>query len=324
MNEVNLHYTESALRLIARKAITKNTGARSLRALLENILMDAITGKDIINAVVVDEEAVGSGAKILHGQGALDRYLSQHLQVLTTNPYQDPHNTRMMTYGVHANPNLHGIYQTTMPLPLQMEEEPVYVNAKQYHRILRRRESRAKAELEKKVIKSKKEPKSGVAMSTLSFNSSDHVSTDYTVNHSSFEDMFKRNASLNGNDGLSSTYNFDFIDWEEVVHCFKRDKGNMPDQNEKIISKYYPKEYGPVTNVDPIGNSPVIIRKDLLEKIDPTLMNVSLRMKDDPVTDRTFGWVLEMYAYAMASALHGVQHILWKDFMIQVFQFTFS
>lgn len=36
----------------------------------------------MIDAVVVDEEAVGSegrglGAKILHGKGALDRYLSQ-------------------------------------------------------------------------------------------------------------------------------------------------------------------------------------------------------------------------------------------------------
>ncbi|KVI04662.1 AAA+ ATPase domain-containing protein [Cynara cardunculus var. scolymus] len=90
MNDVKLHYTESALRLIARKAITKNTGARGLRAILENILMDAMyeipdarTGKDIIDAVVVDEEAVGvegqgCGAKILHGEGALDCYLSQH------------------------------------------------------------------------------------------------------------------------------------------------------------------------------------------------------------------------------------------------------
>ncbi|PWA91709.1 AAA+ ATPase domain-containing protein [Artemisia annua] len=90
MNGVKLHYTESSLKLIARKAITKNTGARGLRALLENILMDAMyeipdvrTGKDIIDAVVVDEEAVGidgtgCGAKILHGEGAFDRYLSQH------------------------------------------------------------------------------------------------------------------------------------------------------------------------------------------------------------------------------------------------------
>lgn len=34
-----------------------------------------------------------------------------------------------------------------------------------------------------------------------------------------------------------------------------------PEQNEKIIRKFYPEENGPVINVDPIGNSPVIIRK---------------------------------------------------------------
>ncbi|XP_062148500.1 CLP protease regulatory subunit CLPX1, mitochondrial isoform X2 [Alnus glutinosa] len=89
MNGVKLHLTKNALRLIARKAISKNTGARGLRSLLENILMDAMyeipdvrTGDDIIDAVVVDEEAVGSegrgrGAKILYSKGALDRYLSQ-------------------------------------------------------------------------------------------------------------------------------------------------------------------------------------------------------------------------------------------------------
>nr|XP_027107204.1 hydroxyproline O-arabinosyltransferase 3-like [Coffea arabica] len=90
-----------------------------------------------------------------------------------------------------------------------------------------------------------------------------------------------------------------------------------PTENEHIIRKFFPEESGPVSNVDPIGNSPVIIKKDLLEKISPTWMNVSLRMKNDAETDKTFGWVLEMYAYAVASALHGVQHILWKDFMLQ-------
>uniref|UniRef100_A0A7N0UCP8 Hydroxyproline O-arabinosyltransferase-like domain-containing protein n=1 Tax=Kalanchoe fedtschenkoi TaxID=63787 RepID=A0A7N0UCP8_KALFE len=87
-----------------------------------------------------------------------------------------------------------------------------------------------------------------------------------------------------------------------------------PTENEIIIRKFYPEEYGPVANIDPIGNSPVIIRKNVLEKIAPTWMNESLRMKDDPVTDKTFGWVLEMYAYAVASALHKVQHILRKDY----------
>ncbi|KAE8781704.1 hypothetical protein D1007_44976 [Hordeum vulgare] len=90
-----------------------------------------------------------------------------------------------------------------------------------------------------------------------------------------------------------------------------------PSEYEKIIRKYYPEERGPITNVDPIGNSPVIIKKTLLEKIAPTWMNVSLQMKEDQETDKAFGWVLEMYAYAVASALHGVQHILRKDFMIQ-------
>ncbi|XP_019059461.1 PREDICTED: CLP protease regulatory subunit CLPX1, mitochondrial-like isoform X2 [Tarenaya hassleriana] len=42
MNRVKLHFTEGALRRIARKAITKNTGARGLRALLESILVDSI------------------------------------------------------------------------------------------------------------------------------------------------------------------------------------------------------------------------------------------------------------------------------------------
>ena len=34
-----------------------------------------------------------------------------------------------------------------------------------------------------------------------------------------------------------------------------------PAKNEKLIRKFYPEEKGPVTNVDPIGNSPVIIQK---------------------------------------------------------------
>jgi len=40
--QVKLHFTEKALRLIAKKAMTKNTGARGLRALLEIILTEAM------------------------------------------------------------------------------------------------------------------------------------------------------------------------------------------------------------------------------------------------------------------------------------------
>ncbi|GER35308.1 hypothetical protein STAS_11580 [Striga asiatica] len=90
-----------------------------------------------------------------------------------------------------------------------------------------------------------------------------------------------------------------------------------PKKYENVLRKFFPEENGPITNIDPIGNSPVIVRKDSLKKIAPTWMNVSLAMKKDPEADKAFGWVLEMYGYAVASALHGVSNILYKDFMIQ-------
>ncbi|XXG51996.1 hypothetical protein AAC387_Pa03g0429 [Persea americana] len=90
-----------------------------------------------------------------------------------------------------------------------------------------------------------------------------------------------------------------------------------PKKYESTLRKFFPEDKGPITNIDPIGNSPVIISKASLKKIAPTWMNVSLAMKKDPEADKAFGWVLEMYAYAVASAFHDVSNILYKDFMIQ-------
>jgi len=61
MDDVNLEFREDALRAIARKAIERKTGARGLRSILENILMDPMfdipTAEDIAE-VVISEEVV--------------------------------------------------------------------------------------------------------------------------------------------------------------------------------------------------------------------------------------------------------------------------
>ncbi|XP_031377497.1 hydroxyproline O-arabinosyltransferase 1-like isoform X1 [Punica granatum] len=103
-------------------------------------------------------------------------------------------------------------------------------------------------------------------------------------------------------DGLGAAFPFFYIEAKKY---------------ESTLRKFFPVEKGPITNIDPIGNSPVIVGKESLKKIAPTWMNVSLAMKKDTEADKAFGWVLEMYAYAVSSALHGVGNILYKDFMIQ-------
>ncbi|PHT41516.1 ATP-dependent Clp protease ATP-binding subunit ClpX [Capsicum baccatum] len=85
LNNVKLQFTENALRLIAKKAIAKNTGARGLRSILESILTEAMfevpgskPGEESVEVVLVDEEAVGTadkagcGAKILRGSSRVE------------------------------------------------------------------------------------------------------------------------------------------------------------------------------------------------------------------------------------------------------------
>ena len=52
----------------------------------------------------------------------------------------------------------------------------------------------------------------------------------------------------------------------------------------------------------PIGNSPVMIHKDELKKVCTVWDTLAIKMKQDPETNSAFGWVLEMWAYSIASA----------------------
>ncbi|GLT37943.1 hypothetical protein SLA2020_122230 [Shorea laevis] len=70
--------------------------------------------------------------------------------ICTKYPYVDQCYGLFPTYGAQVSGRI------MLPLDLTADEGPIYVNAKQYHGIIRRRQSRAKAVLENKVPKTRK------------------------------------------------------------------------------------------------------------------------------------------------------------------------
>ena len=65
LEDVTLTFTDDALVAIAKRAIARKTGARGLRSILEDILLDTmfdLPGMDSVEEVVVNEEAVTSDA----------------------------------------------------------------------------------------------------------------------------------------------------------------------------------------------------------------------------------------------------------------------
>ena len=66
MENVHLKFTHGALRAIAREALKRKSGARGLRSILENMMLDImyeIPSRDDVSEVVINEEVVRHGAE---------------------------------------------------------------------------------------------------------------------------------------------------------------------------------------------------------------------------------------------------------------------
>ncbi|MEL7544431.1 MAG: ATP-dependent Clp protease ATP-binding subunit ClpX, partial [Pseudomonadota bacterium] len=68
MEDVQLTFSDDALKAIARKAVERKTGARGLRSILEGILLDSmfdLPGLKGVEEVVISPEAVDGSARPL-------------------------------------------------------------------------------------------------------------------------------------------------------------------------------------------------------------------------------------------------------------------
>ncbi|SMR83267.1 ATP-dependent Clp protease ATP-binding subunit ClpX [Aliiroseovarius halocynthiae] len=68
LEEAQLTFTDDALKAIAKRAIERKTGARGLRSIMEDILLDTmfdLPGLENVDEVVVNDDAVNSDAKPL-------------------------------------------------------------------------------------------------------------------------------------------------------------------------------------------------------------------------------------------------------------------
>lgn len=68
------------------------------------------------------------------------------------------------------------------------------------------------------------------------------------------------------------------------------------------------------------GNSPVQLHKDHLRGVVENWYNLSMSLKADPAADKAFGWILDMYAFSIASAQSEegpIQYEIHRELMAQ-------
>ena len=73
MDDIELEFTDGAVKAIAEQAIARKTGARGLRAVIENVMMDVMfdipSDETIVSCVITRDSVEGSAPpKIVHGE----------------------------------------------------------------------------------------------------------------------------------------------------------------------------------------------------------------------------------------------------------------
>eukprot|EP00854_Cymbomonas_tetramitiformis_P028544 gene28544-35401_t len=123
----------------------------------------------------------------------------------------------------------------------------------------------------------------------------------------------------------------DYIFFVETDHVFLRDIPNLATPStpaafpfgymvpnkafDKIIKRYWPE--GSWNMTEQVGPSPLIIHKDQVVKVAQPWFDFSHKLKTDLEADRVFGWVLEMWGYALGAASVGIRHQLFSEFQCE-------
>jgi ATP-dependent Clp protease ATP-binding subunit ClpX len=66
--DVRLRFTSDSLRAVSRQALLRKSGARGLRSILENVMLDLmyeIPSRDDVDECVINEEVIAQGSKPL-------------------------------------------------------------------------------------------------------------------------------------------------------------------------------------------------------------------------------------------------------------------
>jgi ATP-dependent Clp protease ATP-binding subunit ClpX len=101
MEDVELEFRDDALRAIARKAIDRKTGARGLRTIIENVLLDTmyeLPSMEDVSKVVVDEAVVrGDANPLIILEGGKDK-VSEPLAKNSAQDDEPPHDKAASDY----------------------------------------------------------------------------------------------------------------------------------------------------------------------------------------------------------------------------------